>query len=720
MLRADETALVSLTGSPNPQMHYVSGATVYAERFTGTKLVGRYWSATGCIDDTEQFPPFGIDVPCHAFTMELDGQSLDWGWRLVSAEREPLDRGAGASVRLAHTVRPVAVRVRTEVDGTGFMSRWLEITNTANRPAALASLDVFSGVLVSGAALGEPDFEKTPFRLGRFAGNAWAQEGRFVWEPLANGVSTGLRAAGPYGTSGYQDPYFLLASARTSEIFAFYLGWSGLWKAEILCDTTLRHTLHVRLGPAAPAPMRLLDPGETIVTPKVHVGCFRADLDGCVQASHEHIRRSVIPRSTRMPMPLVTHNSAGSMGLDRLDEEKTLADVELAASLGAQVYMIDAGWFGKGPADQRAKAPYPRFMGDWVPGEWYPNGLAPIVQSVKRRGMLFGLWIEPEGIGLESEIYRRHPEWIVKREGAPLPHLAERLNLDYTNPEVRQWVEAELLRVIGEYGVDVIRFDGAPMSAYIGERMSGGYTENILWRHYEFLYGLMERLAERFPELLIENCCGGGGRLDLGILSRSHRTQITDEARPPRIVQILNGITLMLPPEHTMVFPFLPGWREQAADLDSAFRLAMFSGFYNLGWTSRIDGQHPGYLAGLKRSLALYKSFLAPLMPGCRVFHHTPLVRVDGPEKSSWCVLEYAAADGSRAAVGLFKLSEAPEPFLLRPRGLDASAVYSVRRDNDGGEAEIPASDLSRQGLEVRLERALSSELVLFERTERS
>lgn len=714
MMAAQTWNRISVRHSPAPEIHYVSGLTVYAEQIADSKLVGRYWSANGCIEDTEEFPRFGPDVPCHAFSVNLDGQSLDWGWRFVSVDQGEKDGRGMASISLAHGTRPVSVRVHTEVDGTGFLSRWLEVTNTGSAHAALSSLDVFSGVLSSGKALRGTGFEKTPFLLGRFTGNNWSQEGRFAWEPLANGVMTGLHAAGPYGTSGYQDPYFLLTSDRTSEFFAFYLGWSGLWKAEILCDTTLHRTLQVRIGPAAPAPMRVLAPGETITTPRVHIGYLHGDLDRCVQAAHEHIRRSVIPRSPRMPVPLVSHNSAGSQGLDRLDEEKTLRDIDLAHDLGAQVYMVDAGWFGKNPASGRLKIPYARFMGDWVPGEWYPNGFAPIVEKIRQKGMRFGLWIEPEGIGLGSDVYKLHPDWIVKREGKPFPHLAERLNLDYTNPEVREWVESELVRVVTEYHVDVIRFDGAPMSAYIGEREEGGYIENLLWRHYEFLYAVMERLADRFPDLLIENCCGGGGRLDLGILSRSHRTQISDEARPPRSVQILNGITLMLPPEVCMVFPF--GSRQETADLDFLCRLVLFGGFYNLGWTGRMEDQHPRTLETLKRYITLYKSFVAPLQPGCRVFHHTPVVRIEGEGRTPYCVWEYVSADGRAAMAGVFKLTDAPEPYRFTPRGLDVAATYRIRFDNEGTAVEVPAYTLRQQGIAVDLPRPLTSELLLFER----
>lgn len=708
----DETRRIVISRSPATQVHYVSGRAVYSEELDGTRWIGKYWSANGIIEDGNVLTTIQRDAPGQAFSLNVDGQTLDWGWSIVSIREFSIGAGRRAEVELVHAGRPVKVVVQTETDGTGFLTRRLAITNTGATPAALVALDVFSGILINGWALRASTFEETPFLVGRFTGNHSNNEGRFVWEPLRNAVATGLYAAGPYGTSGYQCPYFILASRETSEHFVFYLGWSGEWKAEITCDTTLREMLHVRVGPAAPAPMRIIGPGETITTPAVHVGYLNGDLDRVVQAAHTHIRRSVIPASPRMPRPLVTHNSYGSCGLDALTEESVLRDVDLAHDLGCDVYMMDAGWYGQAPAERRSQQFYPRLMGDWVPGPWFPHGLRPMVDAIKKKGMLFGLWIEPEAIGLESEIYRQHPDWVVSREGKPLPHVSERLNIDFSKPEVAAWIESELTRVVREYEVDVLRFDGAPMWNHIGERTEAGYTENITWRHYELLYGMTERLMARFPDLLIENCCGGGGRLDLGMLSRSHRTQISDHANMPGNIKILNGISLMLPPEYCLVFPFYPSVRVAMANLDSVFRAALFADFCNLGLTRRIGDQHAGYLATAKRYIDLYKRFVAPLLPGCRVYHHTPVVRVDGADRTPYCVWEYVSRDAASAMIGVFKLTDAPGACHVMPRGLDAGRSYRVAFDNAGTAATMDGCTLLQRGLTVSLPNALSSELL--------
>ena len=168
LVAQEETRRVVISSSPATQLHYVSGRTVYCEQFDGTKLIGKYWSANGWIEDGDRCAAVHPDAPSQAFALNLDGQALDWGWSFVSAREAEAGGRKQAEVELSHTLRPVRVRVRTEMDGTCFRTRWLEITNTGVAPAALSSLDVFSGVLLSGAALRGGTFDETPFQVGRF------------------------------------------------------------------------------------------------------------------------------------------------------------------------------------------------------------------------------------------------------------------------------------------------------------------------------------------------------------------------------------------------------------------------------------------------------------------------------------------------------------------------------------------------------------------------
>jgi alpha-galactosidase len=703
---------------PDPIIQYTSGLTVYEEQFQNGRLIGRYWSALGRTKIDRDIVPYNLNIPAHAFELNLDGQSLHNEWQLRDVGEFEEKRGHHAVLELSHSIRPVQVKIHTRLDGTPFLVRWLEVTNTGQNPAALSAVSPWCGVLSSlqrlpGAWNVPPsDYRQTPFHLGRFAGGGWAQEGRFVWDPLVNGMSAHLQMRGPFGTSGFECPYFLIRHEATSEYFVGYLAWSGPWSIEVMCDSTMYKVLHFKTGPAAEAPMRILAPGESITTPAVHLGYLQADLDTVVQAAHTHIRRSVIPARPAVSQPWVEYNHWVCLGVERLSEAGLREEVDMAEAMGAELFVVDAGWYGKGPANRRSDNFYSRFMGDWVAGEWLPNDLDPIIQKVRSKNMRFGLWIEPEGIGKESEIYKQHPEWIVQLNGKPVPDVAERFNLDLTNPDAAKWLEDELNRVVKRYELDVLRIDGAPMYRQIGERANGDYLENIAWRHYEVLYGILDRIRCQFPNLIIENCCGGGGRMDLGILSRSDWTAISDEWEAPRTIQIINGVTLMLPPElamHTQRF-----FIAENGDLDLMLRTSLFGPFLISGISPSLKEANPQVIEKLRHYIQLYKTVMAPILRECRVYHHTPVIKLDDQPENSFCILEYATPNSTLAVAGIFKLNRAKSCYHFYPRGLAVDQRYRVTFDNTGQSVDMNGFQLQQDGIRINLEGALTSELLIF------
>jgi hypothetical protein len=142
-------------------------------------------------------------------------------------------------------------------------------------------------------------------------------------------------------------------------------------------------------------------------------------------------------------------------------------------------------------------------------------------------------------------------------------------------------------------------------------------------------------------------------------------------------------------------------------------RSALFAGFCNAGITKRISDQHPYYLATVKRYISLYKTFVAPLLSsGCRVYHHTPFIRIEEPNRTPYCVWEYVSGDAKSAMIGVFKLTDAAEVCHFVPRGLDVGRKYRITFDNAGTTADVDGYTLQQQGMTVNLPRALSSELL--------
>jgi alpha-galactosidase len=237
--------------------------------------------------------------------------------------------------------------------------------------------------------------------------------------------------------------------------------------------------------------------------------------------------------------------------------------------------------------------------------------------------------------------------------------------------------------------------------------------ENSMWRYYEAVYRIYDSIKKRFPHLIMENCASGGARTDLGMMRRFHYTWISDNQIAPRSIRILNGMSIVLPPER--IDRYIGQGAYKIADLDFKIRTTMFS---HMTLTSisdpKIALRNPGYMERIRHHVKIYKSFIRPLLPKSIVYHHTPVL--EGEDPHGWCVLEYVSNDLSHAVVGLFRLVGSANPeYHLRLRGIDRSKNYKVTFDNTRQTVEIKGEKLMTEGILIRLDRVLSSNLLLIE-----
>jgi alpha-galactosidase len=383
--------------------------------------------------------------------------------------------------------------------------------------------------------------------------------------------------------------------------------------------------------------------------------------------------------------------------------EEILHAIDMAGEVGAEVFFIDAGWYA--PARKWWST-----VGDWEVDPRFPGGLKPFRDRVRGHGMLWGLWMDAERIGAESQVFKEHPDWL-----APAYDGERRLGglIDLTKPEVAEWLEAQIARVVETHELDFFRLDHNTHPGPGIRVEHDGFVENGYWRYYQTLYGIYGRLRARFPNVIFENCAGGGGRTDLGMVRNFSHTWVTDWQIAPRSFSITNGMTMALPPEY--VDRLIGGQSgHTAADFDFQARLLLFVrptfGFLHpLG-----SAWNPDMFARARHWAGLYRDFVRPFMASGRIYHHTP--EVDGLDPQGWGVLELASADRTRGVCGLFQLSAPTQPeYPLRLRGLDTAKRYRVTWDSSGQTCELDGLVLTTQGITVRLESALTSELLLFE-----
>jgi alpha-galactosidase len=547
---------------------------------------------------------------------------------------------------------------------------------------------------------------EAPFEVAYAQYEEWGHEGAWKFEPISNSSKT---ISGTRGKSGWGHPTFFAHNKATGEWFVGSLGWSGNWTIKVAGTADPAGDaarLFFTMGPSAmDAVQRVIGPGETIRTPDAHLLVMHADLDHAIQALHNHVRHDVMPAQVTGREYQVEANHRGYI-VDHENEAGLKREVDLAAEVGAELFMIDAGWYG--PEPNR----WGQNVGDWYPGAWLPNDITPVREYVRKKGMLFGLWVEIEGIGTASKLRRDHPDWMLSRDGALV---ANGRQLDMSNPAVAEWMESEIARIIQRYDLDMFRIDYNSTVNEGGNHIKDGFVESTMWRHVENLYAMFDRLRARFPRVIFQNCAGGGGRLDLGILRRFHNTELSDWMRAPRGLKILNGMTWILPPEILLrTFGTEVGDHATDGDVDLQLDTVMMSRPIFRGISPTLEDFNPILRAKIQSSMALYKRTVRPIMVGSRVYHHTPMTPLI--EQSPWVVLEYATQDSRRGVATLFRTSGDGDPvYIFRPRGLDASRNYRVTLCNRAQTEEISGKQLMRDGVAIRLEDNLTSEMLLFD-----
>ena len=710
------TDIVFHQAGKRPTARYVSDAAVYEEALEHGRWIGLYWSATGHVHRENVVPGLpGLDSlkrPLNAFELEIDGQSLYNRWELVKSSSRPGKRPGTteAVVELKHQLRPVTVKVVTRLDGTPVLARYLEIANTGQAPAALGRIAPWSGVLWNTNTEKprhysnlNPSFDergRSKFTLGYMAKEDWGQEGEFVWQPLPQETFRIERSAG----SCHGAPYYILRNEATGEVAFMGLAWSGNFFAEF----AYRHDsiLSFRMGPLAPAPLRVIAPEETVTSPEIHLGLMHGAFDDNVGQWHRHMRASVIP-------PRPKGKEMYTVGGRMVEEpgEWIKKEIDSAASMGLEAFMVDAGWHGK------KFAPYPANMGDWNEGDWLPGGIAGLRRYTHKQGMLFGLWHVPEAIHRTSQLFLDHPDWELRTDGdrAIAPDW-KMLNL--ARPEVAGHFANCVLKIMRGFKLDFYKIDGAGWESEGGQNLIDGFAENSYWRHYESLYATFDRVRREFPRVCLENCRGGGGRNDLGMLSRFHYACESDWSCFPYSIRAINALSLFVPPESICYYHNHLQHAHQVADLDTHLRVTLFALPVYVGFGAQgADRSMPSFQKA-RRYIALHKGFCRPVLAGSPVVHHhTPDIGLFSP--ADWCVLEYAAPDGSRGYAGIFRLTGGAAEYRFRPRGVDAGADYEVTLDNTSQVFRIPGRDLALDGLPISLDSALTSELVMYERKNR-
>ena len=246
-----------------------------------------------------------------------------------------------------------------------------------------------------------------------------------------------------------------------------------------------------------------------------------------------------MPRVATNQPPLVQFNTWFPLG-PAVNIANTIRAADAAAAIGAEVYVLDSGWYTSGD--------WERTLGDYQPDPHkFPRGLEELANHVHDKGMKFGLWVEIENAGIESRLFREHPEWCLPYGGKPWI-TANRCQLDFANPAVRQWASATVDRLVRRYQLDWIKID---YNIDVGDRFDPARSEQSGRRLHDHLagyYAWLDTIRAAHPDLVVENCASGGLRFDLGVMAHTHTAWLSDVVDPIASVALGYGCTVQFAP----------------------------------------------------------------------------------------------------------------------------------------------------------------------------
>ncbi len=385
------------------------------------------------------------------------------------------------------------------------------------------------------------------YRLTHFAGNWGAEYGRNrVALTQARTVLQNSRI-----TSGacQQTPFFAIdprgeSTETQGEVFYGVLHWSGDFKITVEVEYGKR--AHVTGGVNDYDAELRLAPGEAFETPLFTAGFSSRGFERMSEAFYDWQFDYLCPRGEKTDKahavrPII-YNSWYPYEFN-VNEKNLLGLIDKAADIGAELFVIDDGWM-PGRMDTFAG------LGDWVADpKRFPRGMKPIVEACHQKGLLFGIWVEPEMVNPNSDLYRAHPDWVIHDPTRSRTEQRNQLVLNIARDEICDWIIGWLDRLIEDFQLDYMKWD---MNRYITETgwpdapaderrsLAIRYTKNLMriWRH----------LNERHPDLLLENCAHGGGRSDFGMVPYADRINRSDNADPVDVMIIHEGFsTLFIP-----------------------------------------------------------------------------------------------------------------------------------------------------------------------------
>ncbi len=579
-------------------------------------------------------------------------------------------------ITLKDAQAPVFVKLYYHAYPQGVLARWSRIENRGTDKIVIEQAE--------SAALNLPP--RSTYELSSLTGR-WGAEWQLQTQPLHPGTIVLESRRG--STSHQANPWFAIGShGETTEnagpVWFGELGWSGSWRISI--EQTHADRLRITGGTNPFDFAYPLAAGQSLETPPFYAGYTGKGNGEASRILHRFQREAILPQHPAPRLRPVIYNSWEATEF-AVDEPGQIALAEKAARLGVERMVIDDGWFGARNTDHAG-------LGDWnVNPKKFPHGLKPVIDRVHALGMDFGIWVEPEMVNPDSDLYRKHPEWAMNFPGRPRTEARNQLLLNLAREDVRQYVFDWLDKLVSENDIAFLKWDYNRNWSEPGwDAVPLDQQKEIYVKYVDNLYRVLADLRKKHPRLEIESCSGGGGRVDLGILKYTDEVWPSDNTDALDRLTIQDGFTHAYSPNLMMAWVtdvpnFLDG---RVIPLTFRFMSAM-SG--SLGIGSNLNKWTDAEMTSATNLTAYYKQVRPIVQLG-------ELHRLLAPEGSETSAVQYVSADRSQAVVFAYLHSQHyGRPFPpVRLEGLDPAASYRLTPFDA---AKVPGLPMERNGSQL-------------------
>lgn len=483
-----------------------------------------------------------------------------------------------------------------------------------------------------------PDHEYEWLQLS----GSWARERHVKKRALTYGITAIESMRG--NSSHEQNPFVVLkrisADERQGEVLGFSFVYSGnfLIQAEVDAHDILR--LMVGINPSGFS--WKLEPDGCFQTPEAVMVYSDKGLNGMSQVFHSLYQKRLVRGKWRDRERPILNNNWEATYFD-FTEEKLIRLAEKAKKCGIELFVLDDGWFGKRCSEHAG-------LGDWIANpEKLPNGVAGLANKIENLGMKFGLWVELEMVNQDSELYRLHPEWILKTPGRRTSQGRFQYVLDFSRREVRDYIYEMILKILEEANISYIKWD---MNRSITECYSTALPPDqqgeVFHRYILGVYDLYERLTRRFPDILFESCASGGGRFDPGMLYYAPQGWVSDNSDAVERLKIQYGTSMCYPISsigaHVSAIPNHQVFRE--TPLHTRLNVACFGAF---GYELDLNQLSEKEIAEVEEQIQFVKQYR-------RVLQFGTFYRLKSPFEGNETVWMMVSEDQKIAIVGWYRV----------------------------------------------------------------